>query len=78
MTDPTEMDDLMKYRTFVEAMERFVANNSGRWVRPGVECWPDDVQNRQDAIEYYGTMYADEIIEHWIDAVEATIEEDDR
>lgn len=57
-----EQDPLKLYVAFRRAMERFVEENAFRFVRSQREYWPEGVDSREDANEYYGQKYADEII----------------
>lgn len=54
----------MDQEAFEEAMIQWVGENAYRFVRPEREYWPDEINSRIQANEYYGKRAADEIIEY--------------
>lgn len=66
----SDLDDPVRmYLAFKEAMEQWMSKHRHRFVVPGSEYWPDDIDDKDEALEWYAEQAADEIIEYMEDAV---------
>lgn len=54
---------LTRYLAFRQAVVEWVEENSNRFVCPSAEHWPENVDNRRDALDHYGEEAADDILE---------------
>jgi hypothetical protein len=65
----TDEDPLLRYMAFRQAVCDWFEENANRFVVPGIEHWPEDVENKPEAVEHYGEAAADDIIDRMEDVL---------
>lgn len=70
------VDPLQSYYDFHEAIKRWMDNHKNRFVVPSMINWPDKIDDREEALNYYSYNATTEILEHYEDIVIERLEAD--